>query len=71
MYKCKNTSEEGVCQSRVYVNLAYMFRVNTCILITYINVSRIRVKKVYVSLECMSTWIYIDQMTVKSIYQKD
>ena len=54
MYKCKNTSEEGVCQSRVYVNLAYMFRVYTCILITYINVSRIRVKKVYVSLECMS-----------------
>ena len=35
MYKCKNTSEEGVCQSRVYVNLAYMFRVYTCILITY------------------------------------
>ena len=83
MYKCKNTSEEGVCQSRVYVNLDYIFRVHKLILIAYINAknpskervcqSRVYVKldyifrvyecinvktlvkKVYVSLECMST----------------
>ena len=61
----KNPSKERVFQSRVYVKLDYIFRVYECI-----NVKTL-VKKVYVSLECMSTWIYIDQMTVKSIYQKD
>ena len=61
----KNPSKERVCQSKVYVKLDYIFRVYECI-----NVKTL-VKKVYVSLECMSTWIYIDQMTVKSIYQKD
>ena len=61
----KNPSKERVFQSKVYVKLDYIFRVYECI-----NVKTL-VKKVYVSLECMSTWIYIDQMTVKSIYQKD
>ena len=45
----KNPSKERVCQSRVYVKLDYIFRVYECI-----NVKTL-VKKVYVSLECMST----------------
>ena len=45
----KNPNKERVCQSRVYVKLDYIFRVYECI-----NVKTL-VKKVYVSLECMST----------------
>ena len=45
----KNPSKERVFQSRVYVKLDYIFRVYECI-----NVKTL-VKKVYVSLECMST----------------
>ena len=45
----KNPSKESVCQSRVYVNVDYIFRVFECV-----NGKRL-VKKVYVSLECMST----------------
>ena len=45
----KNPGKQRVCQSRVYVKLDYIFRVYECI-----NVKTL-VKKVYVSLECMST----------------
>ena len=49
------TGKESVHQSRVYVNLDYIFRVYKFILIAYINAQKIRVKKMYVNLECMST----------------
>ena len=44
----KNLSKEHVFQSRVYDKLDYIFRVYECI-----NVKTL-VKKVYVSVECMS-----------------
>ena len=51
MYKWKKTSERSGCQSRVYINLDYIFRVNRFILIAYINASKILVKIVYVNLD--------------------